>query len=280
MPSAYWYYGLVVVSIVMLALALHRNRDLKLVVLHLVLAGVIHPFEIMVMLILVGYCYLPGILPQYGHDNAAGAVISDLFIVPASAAIINAFSMGWGAIAGFAAAFTVIDWYYDKIGVYKHFWWKSAYTGVCLLLFYAVSRKVWNRLKKSNADLWFRLMVIYMVYSPLHATVNFFTVMVFNLYRFQIPWVEGPARDHGASHTPFLYLAAVLVSLGTGLTLKFRYRLAVFGLLMLMNWALGHYQVFVPEIITSSSYLNAIPIVVVAFMVVLFWAAKLDYLFP
>lgn len=281
MPSAFWYYILMVVSVAILAIVLICKKDFRLLVLHLALTGIIHPFEIAVMIILVGYRYLPGILPQPDHDNAFGAFVSDLFIVPASAVVINAFSLGWGAITGFAAGFTVIDWYYAKIGVYEHYWWKSVYTGIGLLIFYAISRKLWAGLCEARPARWFRLAVIYLVYSTLHSLANMFTVMIFNLYRFQAAWVEGgPARDHAASHTPFLYSVSAIVALSTGLKLKFRYRLAGFALIALMNWGVGYYEVFVPQIITSSHYLNVIPPLIIAVMTLLFRAAKLDYLFP
>lgn len=280
LPSAYWYYGLVIISLILLAVSLACKKDFRLLVLHLALAGITHPFEIMVLFILVGYRYLPGVLPEPVYDNGLGAFVSDLFIVPASAVAINAFSLGWSAIAGIAVAFTATDWFYARIGIYQHLWWKPVYTGGALLVYYAISRWLWHRLQESRPILWFRLLVIYLIYSIIHSAANLTAVAFLHLYRFQFPWLEGAARNHPANHTPFLYLVSVIITLCIGLPMSFRYRLAGFVLIAMIYWALDVFQFVVPLADISAFHLVLIPTLVVPILLILFRAAKLDYLFP
>ena len=228
----------------------------------------------------MGYRYLPGVLPEPSYDNGLGAFVSDLFIVPASAVVINAFFLGWKAITGIAVAFTAADWFYARIGIYQHLWWKPVYTGGGLLVYYAISRWLWHRLQEARPILWFRLLVIYLIYSTIHTIIHFTATAFLHLYRFQLPWLEGAARNHPASHTPFLYLISIIVTLCIGLPLPFRYRLTGYALIAIIYWALGAFQFFVPLADISSLHLIIIPTLVVPFLLILFRAAKLDYLFP
>lgn len=280
MPSAFWYYGLAVISVMLVAASLAHKRNLKLLVLHLAMAGIIHPFEVMVLFVLVGYRYLPGLLPEATFDNGLGAFVSDLFIVPASAVAINAFSLPWGAIAGIAAALTATDWLYAKIGIYQHFWWKSVYTGAGLLVYYAISRWMWRGLGEERTRPCFRLAVIYLAYAILHSFMAFIAAGLLRLYRFEIPWLAEPARNHPALPSLLLYLTAAIVTLCIGLELRFRYRLAGLALLAAINWAIGYYDIFVPLAGLPSHYLIVIPAITVSILFVLFRAAGLEWLFP
>lgn len=136
MRGAYWYGGLVIVSLFLLLVALWHKKEYKLLILHLAVAGTIHPFEVLVINF-KAYRYMPGIMPGIG-DNILGAYASDLFIVPATTVVISAFSLSWRSRILFAVAFTFIDWYFTVIGIYEHYWWKSIYTGIGIIILYDI----------------------------------------------------------------------------------------------------------------------------------------------
>jgi hypothetical protein len=279
LTSAYWYYGLIIVSVILLGVSLSYRKSWKLFVLYLMIAGTIHPFEVAVTLT-DGYRFIPGIVFDPQVDSTIGAFVSDLFIIPALAVMINAFSLSWPFILGIAAAFTGIDWFYVKVGVYEHYWWKSIYTGIGLIILYAISKWFWHCLQKKQPSLLFRLLAIYLAYVPLPIIINFVLARLLNVFKFEIYLFSALEKNHPVFNTVYLILTGVVVTLCIGLRLRFRYRLFGIGLLASVNWAIGYYNIFVSPVAMSSQYLTLVPIIGILFVIILFHTAKLDYLFP
>lgn len=278
LTSAYWYYGLIVISVILLGISLSYRKNWKLLVLHLMIAGVIYPFEVVVILT-DGYRFIPGIVLDPQVDSTIGAFVSDFCIVPASAVVINAFSLAWRFTLGIAAVFTGIDWLYVKLGVYEHYWWKSIYTGIGLIILYAISRWLWHCLQGKQPSLLFRLLAIYLTYVPIPIAINFVVARLFNLFKFEIYLVSDLEKNHPVFNNIYLILTGIVVTLCIGLRLRFRYRLLGIALLALVNWAIGYFNIFVSPIEMSSQYLTLVPIIGVLFVIVLFHIAKVDYLF-
>lgn len=281
MPPAYWYFGLVIASLVLLILALWYRRDWKLLVLHLGIFSVIHPFEL-VVLATGGYTYKPGILNSpAGADNFLGAYISDLFIVPISAVIICAFLLPWRSILCIAAIFTGIDWFFTVLDIYRHFWWKSIYTGVGLIILYAISKWLWNGLEERRRSLPFRLLIIHLTFFALQSALTFAANRGGQLFMMQVPFLQlGGPKIMAFLVSAYQFIVSVTVMLCTGLKMPWRYRLTGLGVLFALNWAIGHFGIFVPQVEISPHYLILVPVVTVALLIVLFRAAELDYLFP
>jgi hypothetical protein len=279
--SAFWYYGLALIGLILLIAALIYKRDWKILVLHLNIASVIHPFEIIVLILLNGYRYLPGILPDSKLDNYLGAYVSNSLIVPASAVTINAFSLSWGYSLGISAIFAVIDWYFTLLGIYQHFWWRSFYTGIGLLILYACSKWIWKGLQKAEQTLPFKLFIIYLSYLPLHNLIVFITNKGGKLFRFQVDWFGDPEKAHQIFFFLHLMITSLLITLCIGLKLRLRYRLIGIVILVFINWSLEQYHIFVPTMMNVTGVqLILVSIIVVPIIMLLFKLAKLDYLFP
>lgn len=281
MSNADWYRGLAVIGLLLLAAALLYRRDWKILVMHLNIAAILHPFEIVVLILLEAYHYMPGFLPDSRLDNYLGAYVSNSLIIPASAVAISAFSLSRAWILIFAAVFTGIDWYFTTLGIYRHLWWKSVYTGGGLIILYALSRRLWSGLQIKRPPLIFRLAVIYLTYAPIHNLIIFMTNKGGQLFRLQIPWLGDSEKYHQALFFLHLFITAVIITLCIGLKLRLRYRLGGIALLALVNWAIGHYHIFVAhEPYIFAQQLILVPVVAVPILIILFKAAKLDYLFP
>lgn len=277
---ASWYYVLIIISVVLLIVSLIHKKDWKLLVLHLNVAAIILPFEI-VVLILKGYQYLPGILSDPRLDNYIGSYVSNSFIVPASAVVINAFSLSGRYIIGIAAFFTGIDWCFSLMGIYKHFWWKSIYTGVGLSVLYAISRWIWFGFQEKMPALLFRLAVIYLTYTPIHNIIIFLLNKGGELFRFQLYWTGDSEKVHQVLFHVCLVITALIVTLCIGLRMRLRYRFLGIIVLFLLNWALGEYHIFVPQIAGISAHqLIIVPMITVPVVIIIFSLAKLKYLFP
>lgn len=282
MPSSvYWYYGLILIGLILLIAALIYKKDWKILVLHLNVASVIHPFEIIVLILFSGYQYSPGFLLDARLDNYLGSYVSNSLIVPASAVIINAFSLSWYHSLTSAAIFTVIDWYYTTLGIYHHFWWRSAYTGIGLLILYRISKWIWKGLQRTQPQLIFKLFTIYLSYAPLHNLIIF----VFNkggqLFRFQVNWFGDPEKAHQVFFFLHLMVTSLVITLCIGLKLRLRYRMLGIVILTFLNWSLEQYHIFVPTMLSITGVeLIVVSMIAVPIMMFLFKLARLEYLFP
>ncbi|WP_285715877.1 hypothetical protein [Pelosinus sp. IPA-1] len=245
------------------------------------IAAIIHPFEIIIFIIMNAYQYFPGILPDPQMDNYLGSYVSNSLIVPASAVIINAFSLSMGYTLGIAALFTGIDWYFAAIGIYKHFWWKSIYTGIGLSIIYILSKRIWAGLREQQPTLIFRLLVIYLTYAPIYNIIIFLLNRGGHLFRFQLQCAGEPEKIHQGLFYIYLFITSIIVTLCIGLKLRLRYRLLGIIVLVLLNWAIGHYHIFVPQVADVSAHqLILVTIITVPTVSLLFLMAKLNYLFP
>lgn len=281
LPSAYWYYGLMIISLILIVVSLIYKKDLRLLALHLQISAVIYPFEIIVLILLNGYYYLPGILQDARLDNYLGSYVSNFFIIPASAVVINAFSMSWNYVIGIAAIFMGIDWYFTELGIYRHFWWKSLYTGIGLCILYEISKWIWRGLHTKEPSLWFRVFTIYMTYASLHNIIVFSLNRGGELFRFQINWFLDPEKGHQFFSFLHLMFTSIIITICLGLRLRFRYRLISIVILTMLNCFLEQHYIFIPLMENISAiYFILVSMIVVLLIIVLFTLAKLKYLFP
>lgn len=244
------------------------------------MAAVIHPFELIV-LFFDAYRYFPGILPG-DADNYLGAYVSDLIIIPATVVAIRAFSISWPARLIIVIFFTFVDWFFTVLGIYQHYWWKSIYTGFGLIVLFAISDRLWAYLDSLHPPRPYRLLTIYLTYTPLHATLNFAANRGGLLYTLQIPYWQfiGQVKLSSILVNAHLFLTATVVTLCLGLRMPFLYRIAGLGIILALNWAVGHFGLFVPHSDIFSLHLSLVPLIVTPILIALLKAARLSYLFP
>lgn len=280
LPARYWYYGLVLLSLVLLAAALNHRRDWKLPVLHLIVFGIIQPFELFV-LTTNGYVYLPGVFGT-AIDNILGAIVSDFFIIPAVAVLLNALELSWYPAVGAAAIFTVIDWYFSLLDIYRHFWWKSIYTGIGLTILFMLSTRVWHGLKQHKAPRWFCLAVIYFTYFPLQALITFAFNQGGELFKLQAACLSfiDPFKAMLLILNAYQMLVGITVTLCLGLKLRLRQRVAGMAVIIVLNAIIADLGIFVPQTDITSQHLLFVPLAASLLVIWLFKAARLDYLLP
>jgi hypothetical protein len=277
LKPAYWYYGLVITSLALLIISISHKKDFKLLVLSLVISDLLQAFEVIVLIILPGYRYLPQILPDPSFDNIGGAYVSDFFIVPAFAVAINAFSLSWVSIAGIAAIFTVIDWFFNNLGIYEHYWWNSMYTGIGLIILYTISKWIWQRLTQDSPSLLFRLAVVYLGFASIYSSIHFIFVGILQLYRFHIGWLQNPIQEHFLIASAYMHIVAAIVALSLGLKLGYRANILIVALLAVINWLLGYYNILVPLSGFAPVFYTLILVIATAFLICVFRLAKLDH---
>jgi hypothetical protein len=281
MPSAYWYYGLGGISLVLLLVSILYRQNWKPLVLQINVAAIIHPFEVVVLILLNGYRYMPGFLQDAKLDNYLGSFMSNLVIIPALTVFINAFSLSWRYLLGIALVLSGIDWYFTTLGIYHHYWWKSVYTGIGFIILYVLSRWVWSGLQEKQPSLIFRLLIIYLTYIPFFTLILFLANRGGKLFRFQGSCFGDPEKCHQALGLLYLSINGIIITLCVGLRIRLRYRCIGIALILLINWIIGQYGIFEPRMAGISAHqLILVPVAVVPIVIIIFRLAKLDYLFP
>lgn len=279
LPGKFWYYGLVVISFVILFVALQHRREWKLLVLQLFIASVIHPAEL-VILTTNGYTYLPGITDTT-TDVLLGAYISNFLIVPATAVLISAFSLSWRYQLSIAVLFMGIDWFFTVLGIYQHFWWNSIYTGIGLLILYQISSFLWCQLLKSKHSFVFRLLSIYLAYFALQSVLTLALNQGGELFILQLASIPlEPLKTMAILSSLYQVIIGVLITIFIGIRMRFRYRLLNLCSIVLINWLLDYAGMFVSNGDFTVQHLLAVPLVATIALSILFKKAQLNYLFP
>lgn len=248
--------------------------------LQLSVSSIIHPLEVAVF-VTNGYNYYPNILPA-GADYFMGAFVSNVLFVPASAVFINVFSLSWWSVLFIAAGITGIDWYFTVLGIYQHFWWKSIYTGVGLLVLYAISRWYWHGLSKDWPGVFFRLLVIYLTYFAIQGIIIFAANrggQLFTLKMACIPLADS-SQMLSLVFSIYQYIASIVAALCIGLRMPFYCRILGIVIIAGMNWAIGYFGIFVSYMNITPNHLILAYLAAIPLLWLLFRAAKLDYLFP
>lgn len=215
-----------------------------------------------------------------GADNVLGAFISDFLIVPASAVFIQAFSLSWGPTLCIATVFTGIDWFFMALGIFQHFWWKSIYTGIGLIILYAISGWLWTGLKERHHSLPFRLLIIHLTYFAIQSLLFFAVNRGGQLFFLYVSFLDFMPEPRVIPMSVYQLIISITVVVCIGLKMPWRYRVLGIGVIVALNWAIEYFGVFVPVVSITPHLLILVPIGAIALLIVLFKAAKLDYLFP
>ena len=238
MPNFFLYLLLVVTALVILTVVLFIKKDPRIIVLHFTIAGIIHPFEVVVTVLLAGYRFMPQILPIQWFDNIMGAFASDLFIVPAAAVAIAVFDLGFASIAGIAVAFMGIETLFLHAGIYEHYWWKTIYTGLGLAIYFPIAKYFWQRIRSLHSGSMFHLLILFLCYITVHGPLTLVPIAFYGKYIWTVGWYADPIKDHIVFGVLYLYvisaISAIIIWPRTRMFLRFFGITAILGI----DWAL------------------------------------------
>lgn len=210
MTSAFWYGLLCLLSSGVFGYTLYKRRNQKVFALYLFVAGITYLFEYIVLVLCNAYVYLPKILTDSYFDNILGAVISDAFTIPMSASFVGAFQLNWLWTSVITIIIVGIEELFLKLHIYQHYWWKTSYTGLGVLLAFFMSKKLAIKLK--NAPTRFvRGLTLYLTSLFVQANLVFILVAFFHSYFYKIGWFENPTRDHVSFSTAFILLLGLIM---------------------------------------------------------------------
>ncbi|WP_133257528.1 hypothetical protein [Paenibacillus montanisoli] len=189
-PNSIPYLILVALcAIALLILLIHKRAAWPLILL-LSFSGMIYVFEFFIFILHDCYRYSPHLVGISYYDNALGAVCSNLLAVPVAAAYIAVYRLNWRWIVCLALAFGGIEWSFLQLGVYEHYWWKTAYTILLLLVFFRFSRQwpIWLSGRYRAIEIITLLMFAWSVLGTLVYALALTGVRIFHIGYFEDPY--------------------------------------------------------------------------------------------
>lgn len=154
--NSYPFIILFVIHAFLLFFTFNKKRDKKgLFILLFSNVGFAYLFEYFVLNLFKGYKYKPKILKESYLDNIFGAILSQAIFVPFTSVFITAFQLGWKAKIAFGLYFACIERLFLKLRVFKNYWWKTTYTLVLIPIYFIISDKWYEYLKRNNPKVLF-----------------------------------------------------------------------------------------------------------------------------
>ncbi|RXJ00257.1 hypothetical protein DS745_12035 [Anaerobacillus alkaliphilus] len=150
------YALLLIIHSVLLFYTFYKNKDRKRLFILLVSnIGLAYFFEYFVVNLFNGYSYKPGVFKNNYIDKIMGAILSQAIYVPFTALFITAFRLGWKYKLVTVIYFGVVEAFYVRLGIYTHMWWRTIYTVFLLPIYFFISDKWYEQLKKGNPAIQF-----------------------------------------------------------------------------------------------------------------------------
>lgn len=212
MKNTYWYLGLAVIGLLLLTFTLWKKKDIRLLVLLFCLDGISHPFETTVLLLHPGYRIMPGISGNKLLDGAQGAFISDFFIISSAAVMVAAFNLKpvWMLLT--ASFIMGIEWLFLSLGIYEHYWWKTIYTGIGLMTFLYIGKKIWSAIRDNYLNRYVLLLILYFSFLVVHNILTFTSAASFHKFHFEAGWFPDPTMDHLIFGAVYLYIISIIAA--------------------------------------------------------------------
>jgi hypothetical protein len=174
--------------------------------------GMAYIFEYFTYNVFKAYRYKPALLRNKNLDSILGAIFSQAIFIPFTAVYISVFHLGWKFKLLASLYFATIEHLFVRMGIYTHYWWKTIYTLTLLPVYFTITSKWEELLKKRN---------------PVILIVSYFNLILVTSVNFLfIQSIMGKVRfgfrrfTSWREHFILMPLYSIIVGLFTAQTLK------------------------------------------------------------
>ncbi|KAB2330070.1 hypothetical protein [Bacillus mesophilum] len=222
MPNFVPYLILTVISVAILAKTIVQQRQFGYFVLFLSYSGMVYIAELFVMVLGNCYVYKPEVLSIAYYDHILGAIVSNLFVIPAlgAAAAVYHLKVRWLFI--FAVTLVGVEILFEWLGIYYANWWRKEYTFIAVFFFFILSR-VWLWILQTGKR-WVQFLSLWMQGWAGAATVMY-TMSVIGIRYYQYGFFDNPYRDDIFISALLALLKGLIFAVGVFFIRKLRYRL-------------------------------------------------------
>jgi hypothetical protein len=154
--NKYPYLVLLIIHSSLLIFTFYKNKNRKRLFISLTSnIGMAYIFEYFTYNVFKAYRYEPAILKNNNLDSILGAVFSQAIFIPFTALFISAFQLGWKFKLFASLYFACIEHLFVRVGIYTQYWWKTAYTLILLPIYFWLTSKWDEHLKKRTPAILF-----------------------------------------------------------------------------------------------------------------------------
>ncbi|MHB1314702.1 MAG: hypothetical protein ACYCX2_04360 [Christensenellales bacterium] len=190
-----WYIALSATSIAAIVIIFIKTpARKKTFAFYFAVLGFTYCIEISLLLILDAYTYYPMIVEEEFFDAVLGNIFSQAS-VSSSAVLICVLHLSNWWLAGFAAAYFLIDILFSRLGIYVHYWYRSIYTLAGFLVYGGIVKYWYKKIFNFPSK---RIYYPTLVLSIFAITGNILgtALKLLGIRIFQSGLVSDPSRDH------------------------------------------------------------------------------------
>ncbi|RCW48050.1 hypothetical protein [Paenibacillus prosopidis] len=206
--NSIWYLGLGTLSLILLSFVFFKSKNYRSLLLFLGMIGVGYTIEFVIYVLLESYAYNPQIIARDAYyDNNMGAIASNMLTLPVTAALIAVFRLNWIWIAVITGLVLGVEWLFEKLGIYRHYWWRLGYTAIGLPVYYGLARAWFTRLMLPLKGFLHALTLFFITWALF--TMQFFAIAFFNSRYYQLGWFDSRSHDTTAMTSIFGILFSI-----------------------------------------------------------------------
>ena len=203
-----WYIALFATSVSALAIVFIKTTGRKKAfAFFFAVLGLAYWMEVLLVLFLHAYAYMPMITEDIFFDTVLGNIFSQVS-VSSSAVLICTLGLSNWWLLGFSAAYFLIDLLFSSLGIYVHHWYRSVYTLAGFFIFGSIVKYWYNTFYRSPSK---KLSYVTLFLSAFAITSNLLgtALRFFAIRIFQAGLFPDPSRDHTA--TTLIYMPVLVM---------------------------------------------------------------------
>ncbi|OIU72451.1 hypothetical protein [Rossellomorea aquimaris] len=214
MPNWVPFLALTVFSLFLLAYTISKNREKShlIFLFWLFICGLAFLFEFIIFILFKSYEYDPGILVNQYSDSVLGSIVSQAFAVPVAITFIVVTNLRIRAIIFIIGLFFMIETLFLYLEVYVHYWWRSIFTSMFLILTVILSKLWWNSLDKDRSH-YINFTTLFFAMLALTQTGGWILSSLLGLYELPIPAFTEEMRNNITGNFAYLFFSSYLYSL-------------------------------------------------------------------
>ena len=163
--------------------------------------------EFIVLGLFNSYTYKTGIYTSPWAQNILGHLILNSTLYPGTAILVAAYSLGYGWISVITLIYLLIEYWFLKLGIYDHHWWKYYMTALAIFIYQVLTKTWFITINKIQPRL-LRISTFYFVgFVLLHYPIPI--ILLLGKQYYNVNWVE----DLYLSSTLFIFAYQLVESL-------------------------------------------------------------------
>ncbi|MEL7610317.1 MAG: hypothetical protein AAGU74_12570 [Bacillota bacterium] len=204
-----WYIALAATSAAALTTIFIKTPERKkMFAFWFAVLGFTYVLEVSLLLLFNAYTYYPMITPDDPFFDAVFGNIFSQVSVSSSAVLVCVIGLSNWWLAGFSAAYFLIDMLFVQLGIYEHFWYRSVFS-LGGFFIYGLIVKYWYNKVFSGPRKWINYPTLFLSAFAITGNLMGTVLKLLDLRVFQSAFYPDPSRNHTA--TALIYVSLMIV---------------------------------------------------------------------